>query len=43
MIKINMVIDLRANFEESMYIRLEEEEEKRKNKKKRMQYNQPST
>ena len=33
MIQINIVLDLRAKFEESTYIPLEEEEEKRKKKK----------
>ena len=35
MIKINIVIDLRAIFEESTYIRLEEEEERGERRKTR--------
>ena len=41
MIKINIVIDLRAKFEESTYITLEEEE-KRKKEEKRAQCNEHS-
>ena len=41
MIKTNIAIDLRAKFQESTYIRLEEEEKRKK--KKKVQYNHHNT
>ena len=37
MIKLNIVIDLRAKFKELTYIRLEEEEKEKRNTKKNVQ------